>query len=64
MRIRKFRKEDAQKASNLMKKNFLGVNSKEYPKKTINALMAKWVLKLARVNGKDLLNIDSFLCLT
>ena len=39
MRIRKFRKEDAQRASNIIKKNFLEVNSKIYPKKTVTALI-------------------------
>ena len=39
MRIRKFRKEDAQEVSNIIKKNFLEVNSKTYSKETINALI-------------------------
>ena len=39
MYIRKFKKEDAQKVSNISKKNFLEVNSKEYSKETVNALI-------------------------
>ena len=39
MRVRKFRKEDAQKVSNIIKKNFLEVNSKMYSKETVNTLI-------------------------
>ncbi|MBN2458544.1 GNAT family N-acetyltransferase, partial [Candidatus Woesearchaeota archaeon] len=39
MRVRKFRKEDAQKASNIIKRNLLEVNSKKYTKATVNALI-------------------------
>jgi len=39
MRIRKFRKEDAQKVSNIIKQNFLEINSKRCSKETVNALI-------------------------
>jgi N-acetylglutamate synthase-like GNAT family acetyltransferase len=39
MRIRKFRKEDAEQVSKIMKRNFLEVNSKVYSKDTIDALL-------------------------
>lgn len=39
MRVRKFRKEDARKISNIIKRNFLEVNSKIYSKETVNALI-------------------------
>ena len=39
MRVRKFRKEDAQKVSNIVKKNLLEINSKKYSKDTVNALI-------------------------
>ncbi len=39
MRIRKFRKEDARICSNIIKQNFLKINARDYPKRTINALI-------------------------
>ncbi len=39
MLVRRFKKEDAIKASNVIKKTLLTTNKKDYPKKTIDALI-------------------------
>jgi N-acetylglutamate synthase-like GNAT family acetyltransferase len=39
MYVRKFRKEDAIKVYNIVKKNFLEINSKDYSNETINVLI-------------------------
>lgn len=51
MEIRKFKKDDAKRVSEILCRNFLEVNLKDYPKEFIDELVAshndEWVLKVA-----------------
>ncbi|MBU1136114.1 MAG: GNAT family N-acetyltransferase [Nanoarchaeota archaeon] len=51
MEIRKFKKEDARKVSNLIRKCFREVNSKDYPKKVIDFMCSHFSPKKIIVNS-------------